>query len=394
MPTAVTLLAALAFAAPGLQAPQTAIESKPQGGARQVQDPKHAADLKRDADLGKQYASEAEKELKASKSQLHIDRVNRIGDEIAAIANLNQVKALWGDPRLNPFEYHFKVVEGKDVNAFSLPGGYIFVYEGLLDFVESDDELAGVLSHEIAHASFRHLATLMREQSRFDAFSIPLILIAILSGGQAGTGSLVLRDLINQAGRSGWSQKAEDSADYGAFQYMLQSKYSPVALLTFMERLAATQRAIEAIDWGIFRTHPPSRDRAELITSYLNAAKIQIRRSQVSLSFRTVAKDGSSGSIGVEFNGRKLHTFAGVEAKVRAEEAVLKLNAFFDTVPELFEVQAMPDGTVVGRKRALFTVSPADAEAAGSSVDKLTSDSVRAMKRSLYMLAFRVWDAR
>lgn len=358
-------------------------------------DRRHREDLARDAELGRLYSKQVERELRLSKNTDKIERVERIGQHLADIANATQVRTLWGDSRLNPFDYTFRVIEGRSVNAFSLPGGFIYVYEGLIDYAETEHELAGVLAHEIAHASFRHVATLAREQSRFDLLTLPAILVTIFSGGRQGTEALMLSQLAGQAAQSGWSQRAEKAADLGGFEYMRLSDYNPVGMLTFLERLARDQRSREAIDWGIFRTHPPSRDRADLLVQYLRASDLPIRRSEVSTSFRVTLHESeeSAGRLEVHFNGRVLFAFAGPDAKARAEKAIQNLNAFFDRVPELFDVTQRGD-SVLGKGRVLFRVSPSDAEAMNMTVEEAAADAVRSLKRSLYMHAFRVWDAR
>lgn len=354
---------------------------------------RHKEELKNDVELGAKYAAQAEKELKPSKNQEFIDRVNRIGNELGAIANNNLVRVLWGDKRLNTYEYKFRVVEKDEVNAFSLPGGFIFVYEGLLKFTESDDELAGVLAHEIAHASFRHLATLQREQSKLDVITLPLILVSLIAGGEQGAAGVTLGTLTNQAKASGWSQQAEMSADYGGFQYMAMSKYNPVGLLTFMEKLAREQSA-EFIDWGIYRSHPPSRERAAALETYLRQANIPIRRSEVSASFRTTVRKPESGPVELIFNRRRLFPIGGNEAEKRAESLAVTLNGFFDEVPSLVDVRSGQNGRIYFRNKLLFQFTPDDAEAAGVPLDVMASNAVRSIKRELYTLAFRVWDSR
>lgn len=355
---------------------------------------RHENDLKGDVELGKKYAAEVEKELKISKKQAYIDRVNRVAGELIPIAQTKQVKVTWGDPRLNKFEYTFKVVENDQVNAFSLPGGFIFVYEGLVEYAESDDELAGVLAHEIAHASFRHVATLQRESSKLQLIQLPAILIAILSGGQAGGDVLMLSQLLGQATGSGWGQKAELAADFGSFQYLQGSKYNSVGMLTFIERLARDQRTLESIDWGIYRTHPPSRERAENLTKYFTEAKVPIRRSLVSTSARTSVRTKNDGTAELIFDKRPIYTFGGELAANRAESAAGRLNEFFDSVPDLYEVSVTPDGAVRGRKEILFRITEDDAKATQKSVDALSAEALKNMKRSLFLLAYRIWDAR
>ncbi len=352
-------------------------------------------DIDADKELGKTYSQEVEKTEKLSKNEELIARLKRVSEPIIKIAQTAQVKVLWGDSRLSPFDYNIKVIEGKSVNAFSLPGGYIYFYEGLMTYVESDDELAGVIAHEIAHASFRHLATMSREQNKLDLATLPLILATILSGGRGGSAEIMtLAQLARQSVTSGWSQKAELSADYGSFQYIRMTQFSPVGLLTFLERLARDQKTLEAIDWGIYRTHPPSRERAEKIISYLDAAHIPIRRSTVSTSFRVTLKDGKDGAVEAYFNNTKLFTMAGDTAKDRASQAAAKLNEFFDQVPELYEISVASNGTINGRNRPLVFIDRGDAEAMGTSLSAAREEALRAIKRSLFLYGYRIWDAR
>lgn len=351
-------------------------------------------DLEEDYVTGANYIPTVEKENKISKNQAMMERLERISKPLADIAADLQVKCSWGDGRLNPLPYKFRLIEGKDVNAFSLPGGFIFVYEGLMSFVESDDELAAVLAHEISHASLRHLATMVREQSKFDTYALPAMLIAILKGGDAGIGIMSLSQLAGMAMQSGWSVKAEVAADWAGFQYMQASNYNPVAALTFMERLAQKQRALDHIDWGIYRTHPPSRERADYIGQYLRGAKLTIRRSEVATSFRVVLKPDPTGVVEGMFGTRRLFRFKGSGADKRATDAAAKLNDFLDSVPELFEVQATADGSILGRNSFLFRYSVEDASGDSAKVEELAMESAQAIKRSLYTLAFRIWNVK
>lgn len=357
----------------------------------QVGDP---SSLKNDIEIGKKYSEQVDKLYKTSKNAEYQERVNRIGQEFAKIANDHAVKVLWGDKKLNAFTYHFKVLEGDDVNAFSLPGGYLYFFEGLLKYAESDDELAGVIAHEIAHASFRHLYTLQKEQSKLDVIRIPVILIAIFSGGAAGGDIANLAGLVGTALGSGWSQKAEEAADYGGYQYMRESKYNPVGMLTFMERLAYNEFMKPSIDWGIYRTHPPTRERAEEITQRLIDDGIPIKRSLVTTSYRTVLKGGKEGGIEAWFNGKLIYSFAGPEAQTRADKAAQNINDFMDSLPDLFDLTSSSSGIIRGRNRILWKVTEDDAKFAKSTVTDLTSDAIKAMKQTLFSMTYRISDLR
>jgi predicted Zn-dependent protease len=360
-----------------------------------VLDPKHEANVQNDKELGKKYSAEVDKELKASADADGLKRVQRIGGEMAEIANRTLTKTLWGDKRFSPFDYQFKLVEGKDVNAFSLPGGYIYVYDGLLKYVESDDELAGVLAHEIGHAALRHVATLQREQSKLNAIQLPLILVAILAGGSSGAaGALGLGSLVGTAVGNGWSVKAEQAADYAGFQYIAQSKYNPTGMLTMMERLARDERGGPNIDWGIYRTHPPSRERAAALETDISRAGIPFQRSAVTTSYRATMRPGENLNVDVLFGGRRIVSLSGTDAIQRADELVPRLNTFMDSEPDLFDLEIDVDGTVFARRRALFQISPLDAEAAKRPLADYQKEVMKNLKTAIYGLAYRVWDTR
>lgn len=382
------VLIASLLAAQGQAAPATPADDLPKVA--------HQAELDGESKVGEKYSKEVEKEYKISKDTAGQARIEHIGQTLAKIANHNIVQVSWGDRKLNPFHYKFTLIEGSDVNAFSLPGGYIYVFEGLLKFAQSDDELAGVLAHEISHASFRHVHTMEREMSKQQLLTLPLILISIFGGGGNGVtaGAGPLGQLLGMAQSSGWSVKAEQAADYGGLQYMVKSPYNPVGMLTFMERLAKNQRHYEnMMNYTIFQTHPPSRERAESLMTNLEKYKIPVRRSLVSPSYSVQEKAVAKG-VELIFDGRTILTVGGSEAKDRARDIAVRMNEFYDAVPDLFEVSAQADGAVIGQGRTLFTVTEDDAKVEGKSVKDAAKDSVDAIKRSLYLLAYRVWDTR
>jgi len=354
-------------------------------------DQKHRKELEADVELGRKAAEQVEKQEKLSTNQEMIQRVQRIADELTAIANRTEVRVPWGDKRVNPFTYTVKVLQGNDVNAFSLPGGFIYVYEGLVKGAESDDELAGVIAHEIAHVSMRHLHTLQREYNKLNLITIPLVLVTILAGsgsqdlGNVATGA----GLLGQALGSGWSQQAEMAADCGAFQFLRLSSYNPVGLLTFMERLAFQERLGPSYEWGIYRTHPPSPARAHAIAELLRGASVPIRRSLVASSMRASIKPGDSGTVDVYFGNQLIHGFAGDDALPRAERAVESLNEFFDSVPALFEI-SVRDGTFVGRGAELFSVTEDDAAQVKKKREELIQDVLRGIRRAIFSQNQRV----
>lgn len=350
---------------------------------------KHQKDLEKDRELGKEYSAIVEKELKLSTDGDAVARLQAIGAEMAEIANAEAVSVLWGDRRLNQFEYTFKLVQGDDVNAFSLPGGYIYFYEGLLKFAESDDELAAVVAHEIAHASFRHVDTLRREQSKFDLLTIPLIIAAALSRNPETINAAVAAEMAKQGVVSGWSVRAETASDYGGLQYMKKSRFNPVGMLTFMERLAYKEVLSPQVDWGIYRSHPPSAERAKFLIKSLNEFGVPIKRSMTttSLSAKSIVKD--NGTCDLWFGDTMIYTFKGPAAKSRAAQAVMRTNTFLDSVPQMFQLTTNGN-EVLGNGRTLITIEDGDLEE-GTTVDASRDKIVIGFKRIISELSFRLY---
>ncbi len=369
-----------------------AINRVDQGEKQRKAQEQHEKDVKSDIELGKKYSAEVDKELKLSENTAAIERLERIGKELGDIANEHAVQVSWGDARHSEFQYSFKLVKGDDVNAFSIPGGYIYFYEGLLDFAESDDELAGVVAHEISHASFRHLATLRKESSKFDWVQLPLLIIAALSRSPDAVNALQAGNLAMQGLASGWSVKAEVAADYGGLQYLKLSKYNPVGALTFMERLQYRDRFQPKIDWGIYQTHPLSEERAKFILGKLKEMNVPVKRSQTTTSLSAKAIPQDDGSVNVFFGKTKIFSFRGPDSGARSLEAVERLNEFFDSVPDMFEV-GMESSRLTGRGRTLFRVEQSDTEIFDNSMELTLQDAATNIRKAVFDLAYRMWQA-
>jgi len=355
------------------------------GAATQEQD-SLAKEAAKDIELGKEYVAELDKTLKFTENKEVIERVERIGQSLAKVANEHHLEATYGDKRHFKFEYTFKVVEDKSVNAFSVPGGFIYVDMGLLDFVESDDELASVLAHEIAHAAHRHLITILKEQSKVNIWTVPMVIAALLSRSKEAAAVAITGQLVQEALTSGWSQRAELDADRAGFFYLTFSSYNPVAMLTVLERLEYRERFGPKQELGIERTHPPSFVRLEAIRKMLKEKNIPIARSKVTTTFRARYVTSDDGII-VSFGKRELFRLRGENAEERAKRAIESLNEFFDSSPQLFEV-SVRDSRVLGKGKTLVEFLPEDSRS-GIDVESLAKSASDAIKNALFSLSVR-----
>jgi predicted Zn-dependent protease len=166
--------------------------------------------------------------------------------------------------RRQGIRYEFHVVESPQINAFALPGGQIFVMRGLLDFVESEAELAAVLGHEISHVDLRHCVEHYQYQAKLEKAGVPEL------------GSMV--EMAHRLAKLGFSPEQERDADALGQTLSVQAGYNPdaaVGLFQHMQvkfhepaRTYATTPAGELAQaaggaiGSYFRTHPPSEDRA------------------------------------------------------------------------------------------------------------------------------------
>jgi predicted Zn-dependent protease len=350
-------------------------------------DPKHQKDIENDIELGKGVSEDIEKEKLLSSNEAMVARLQRIGGIVAKIANETHAKTLWGDKRFSKFDYKFNVIKGDDVNAFSLPGGFIYAHEGLMTYVESDDELAGVMAHEIAHAAQRHVATIQRQREKQMIWEIPVMIAAILGGGGKGaTGLLIGAQVVGLEKYTGWGRDAERAADHAGFEYILKTDYNPTGLLTLVERLARDDRNRPKNIWTIFQTHPPSQKRAADIATWMREKRVPIERSAVTKSFSVQLKKQNDGTIEAWFDGKKLHTFRGETAQERAEIAEKRLNVFFDSTPSLIDVQAR-DNKIVGKGKTLFQITLDD----GDEPTMLAQSAVKGIQNAVFGLNYSIW---
>lgn len=159
-------------------------------------------------------------------------------------------------------KYTVTVVEDPSVNAFALPGGYVFVNTGLLDFVQSDDELAGVLGHELAHVECRHS---MKAITR--SVGMSAMVSAALRGGQDDLRKNVIQKMANFSIvllELGFSRDAEYQADQYGVRFMEKAGYNKEQLLNFWQRNLQLSGGSSGF-LTAFSTHPPTAERMKRI---------------------------------------------------------------------------------------------------------------------------------
>jgi predicted Zn-dependent protease len=169
------------------------------------------------------------------------------------------------------FHYSFKVVDIPEVNAMALPGGYIYITRGMLAMLNSEAQLAGVLGHEIGHATSRHAAHQLTKA--LGAQILSLGLMAVSPGGRQNTGewARVSGALFDHV-LLGYGREAEMEADELGLRTAYRAGYDPGEMVTFLKAMKMKER-LEALGYHGFKgTHPETNDRvvkAETMSSIL-----------------------------------------------------------------------------------------------------------------------------
>jgi len=357
--------------------------------------PALASDGQRKAEIkmGRDAAQDVEKDQKLITDPQIVERVDRIGQAIANIANADAVPATYGNSEVYQFDYKFKVVDDTDVNAFSLPGGYVYVNKGLLDYCQSDHELAGVLAHEIAHAAHHHMTYLLKGESKLDGQIAILLLAGMLTKVDAqNLGNLLLgAQLVRIAKSSGYGQKAEADADNAAVLYAEKAGYNPVGVLTFLERLAHDYGTTPGQELGILQTHPAPMDRCKAVESEIQSLGLPLNRRAVMNAVKAVTEPESSGRqiTLVKLGDKVLFEPASIEnaltSEQRAQDIAARINQFLDLEPVVREVTVSRDGsTVMCKGEAVIAVTSQDASLIGKPANEVAKDAALVLRLAIW----------
>lgn len=198
--------------------------------------------------LGEQLAKEIDAELKMHPDDEVQRYVDRLGNRLVRAA-----RARGEVPEGIDFEFHV-IDDDKQINAFAIPGGGIYLYSGLLKAAESEAEVAGVLAHEIAHVTERHVAERL-------VASYGLSALASLALGQNPS---LLAQLATQVVGTGvllkYSRDQESEADATAIPFLVRAGYNPDGLVTFFERMAKAAGTTPGV-LELLQTHPAPETR-------------------------------------------------------------------------------------------------------------------------------------
>lgn len=200
--------------------------------------------------LGRKMARDVNKELSYHSDPAVQDYIRDLGNRIARHADTP-----------DPIQYTFRVVDDDEqINAFAMPGGYIYVYSGLMKAAENEAELAAVMSHEIAHVTKRHVA-----ERLVAAYGLQALSNAAL-GENPGLVKQLVATVTAQGFLLKYSRDHERQADKVGFDYLVSAGYSPMGFVTFFEKISGGPRPPEFLS-----SHPAPKNRIEAARERIRA---------------------------------------------------------------------------------------------------------------------------
>lgn len=209
-------------------------------------------------ELGREFLLAAKQEMDFVSDPEIVSMVNQLGKEIVAAAGSD------------PDYYNFFVIRENKINAFAVPGGYIFVYDGLIKNLASIDALAGVLAHEVAHVERNHHFKDARKVALADFATIAGIILGGLAGGSQPEASIAIAEASNISFKLKLSREHEEDADLFALRYLRKTHYHPSGLSDFFKKLSHQERLYSAdVVPTYLSTHPGVIERQVLVDALI-----------------------------------------------------------------------------------------------------------------------------
>ncbi len=209
--------------------------------------------------LGEEVIREVESKFTLIRDPLILDYLNKLGWEILKQAGVQ------------PYPFRFYILKDPQLNAFSVPGGHIFLTTGIIEIMDSEGELAGLLGHEIAHIARHHISSQIEKQKKIGLATIAAVLLGVLAGDPTIAGAAIVGSLATaQTFMLKYSRENEDDADNYGFKYMSGAGFDPKTMIDLLDKLRR---------WGSFgsegvpaymQTHPLSGDRMSHVEDLLH----------------------------------------------------------------------------------------------------------------------------
>jgi len=244
----------------------------------QIKAPKNKYKVQDDVKAGREYSVQVEKEfpiLRDTESTAYIESVGR--------RLVNSIPSEFQQPA---FQYSFKIVNARDINAFALPGGPMYINRGMIEAAKTEGEMAGVMAHEISHVALRHSTAQMTQQSNplNQILGIGAILGGAIIGGQTGAaiGQTIYSGLLVYP----YSREYETQADILGSQILARAGYDPRDLANMFKTIEKESGGGSGPEW--LSTHPAPANRYENINREASLLRVSERPIKMTRGFERI----------------------------------------------------------------------------------------------------------
>lgn len=204
--------------------------------------------VEKEKQIGEQFLLEVQQEIPLIQDPFLTSYINRLGQKLVA-----QIGP-------QPFKYKFFIVDDPTMNAFAVPGGYIFIHTGMIQMADREGELAGVMAHEISHVYCRHMSKMMEKSRVVTVASLIGALASVFLGG-LGTPLMVGSMAAGQSAMLKYSRENEAEADAHGFWWMAKAGYNPRDMISIFNKMNK-QRWLEGGKVPVYlATHPDTDNR-------------------------------------------------------------------------------------------------------------------------------------
>jgi predicted Zn-dependent protease len=225
-------------------------------------------------------AAEVEKQARLVDDPIVAEYVNRLGRNLAMRANAS-------------FPVTVKMIQSPEINAFTLPGGFVYVNSSVMKMADNESQLASVIAHEIGHAAARHAT---RQASRGQLARLAGLPLEVLTGW-GGLAARQTAGAVAPVASLHFSRAYETEADLLGVRYLSEAGYDPNASIDMFERIASTERRTPGAVSRLFLSHPPTADRIQRTQAEIGKLKQEGDRYVLNTSeFETVRTRLISGN--------------------------------------------------------------------------------------------------
>ncbi len=242
--------------------------------------------LEKERQLGEQFLLEIQQEVPLIQDPFLTSYINNLGQKLAAQMG----------PQ--PFHYKFFIVDDPSMNAFAVPGGYVFIHTGMIRMAEREGELAAVMAHEISHVYWRHMSKMMEKARIATIGSLIGALASVLIGGALAQPLMIGSMAAGESAMLKYSRDFEAQADSSGFKWLVKAGYNPRDMVTIFSKMNK-QRWLEGGKAPIYlSTHPDVDNRIVELSHQLviHQQELPPERSNPDFQYFTIKLASLSGN--------------------------------------------------------------------------------------------------